>query len=172
VTAGAQLTGALKMETNNSIAQFERAMAKCSTNKEAAELIKTQFANDDVMREARELRLAYTRIKNERCKQIRSAELAPFEDEAKRLRQGQKVYFARSCNSVALDWNLRSVAGSEKKIEAGGWCYVWEYQPKSKALWLCRPGKKCEYKNLIRAAFSVSDMMHYGISRTELKLRK
>ena len=156
----------------NIVSRFESDLTQCTTRQECSAILTDQFKADELMKQARERRTAYQRLKNERCKAIRRDELAPFEDQAKRLRKGQKVFFATSLKSVALDWNFRSIKGSEKEIEAGQWCRVWEYQPKAKRLWLCRPGKRCEYKNVIRDSFSVSDMMHHGISRTELALRK
>lgn len=115
-----------------------------------------------------------TRLKKERsarAKAIRTAELEPFHELASRFRRGQKVFFATALNSVALGWDLRSIKGSEKKIEAGQWCRVWEYQPRAKRLWLCRPGKAATYANVITDPFSLRDMKDHGISRTELAVR-
>lgn len=148
------------------------SMAACETEKELRDCKANMMENDAAVTEYYYRRKVYARLKNARSKEIRDAMLAPFDDEAKRMQRGQKVYFGKRCNSVALDWNLRSVKGSEKKIEAGKWCYVWHYQPKAQRLWLCRPGTKCEYKNVIRDHFSLNDMLMYQISRTETKLRK
>lgn len=156
----------------NTVSRFESALSQCTTRQECGDALKATFADDDLLRQARERRTAYQKLKNERCKAIRRDELAPFEDQAKRFRKGQKVFFAKSLKSCALDWNFNFIKGADKEIEAGDWCRVWEYQPKAKRLWLCRPGTKCEYDNVIRDSFSLSDMLNHGISRTELALRK
>ncbi|MCK5600731.1 hypothetical protein KAR91_02610 [Candidatus Pacearchaeota archaeon] len=140
--------------------------AECTTKEEALALVKTlnTEANATIRRN--------NKAKNDRLKELRREELAPFEDEAKRWQPGQKVYFATGIESFAMDWNFNTVKGSEKKIQAGQWCRVWQYQPKSKRLWLCRPGTKCERKNVIRDSFSLTSIKELGISRTELELRK
>ena len=112
------------------------------------------------------------RARTEARKRTRRAELDKFHQIARRWKQGQKVYFGVDLQSIALDWNFRSVKGSEKNIKKGEWCRVWQYQSKAKQLWLCRPGTKCEYKNVIRDSFSLADIQHHRISRTELAIRK
>lgn len=163
------------MNTSNDVeivSQFESALGACTTRHEAADLLKSQYADDELLRQASERRKAYQRLKNERCKTIRREQLAPFDDEARRFKRGQKVFFKKSIKSFALGWNLQSIKGSEKRIEAGDWCRVWQYQPQAKRLWLCRPGKQATHANVIRDCFSLTDMMDLGISRTELALRK
>ena len=147
-------------------------MANCETEKELRNCKADMMKVDAAVVEYRRRCEIYNRIKAARSKEIRQAMLAPFEAEAKRMRHGQKVYFGNRCESFALDWNFQEVKGSEKKIEVGEWCYVWQYQPRKKLLWLCRPKKKCEYGAVIRTAFSISDLKAYEISRAELKFRK
>ena len=150
------------------VAQF----AACQTQGELRQLDTALRNVDQVLTTARERNKLYNRLKNERNREIRQAELAPFEDKAKRWKKGQKVYFAKSHNSGSLDWNFNFIKGSGVNIKAGDWCYVWLYQPKAKSLWLCHPKKKCEYANVIRSDFSLNDIMRLGISRTEPAIRK
>ena len=154
------------------IAQIEQRFATCTTHKEVLEVQASILETNPLICEARALRNSISTFKSNKEKELRAAERAPFEDEAKSFRKGQKVYFAKSCKSVAIGWDLRRIKGSEKKIEAGDWCYVWEYQPKARQLWLCQPRKACKYENVIRSSFSISEMMHHGIRKTELNLRK
>lgn len=156
----------------NIVAQFEQAIAECTDRTACGQLLKDAYAADDLLKQAQERRVAYQKIKNERCKQIRADALAPFEDEARRFKQGQKVYFAKRCHSDTMGWDFKFIKGGSKRIDSGQWCRVWQYQPKSRSLWLCKPGMKCEHQNLIRVSFSLGEMLEHGISRTELKLRK
>lgn len=107
----------------------------------------------------------------ERCKEIRKDELAPFHEIAKQFQYRDKVYFGKADER---DWfNLVSCTISKNyRIKAGQWCYVWEYQPRAKRLWLCHPGKKCEYKNLISTSFGLGDIQRLEILRTELEIRQ
>ena len=153
-------------------AHIVSCMANCETEKDLRDCKANLMKNDNVIGDYHHRKKIYNRIKNARSQEIRQAMLAPFEDEAKRMESGQKVYFGKRCESVALDWDFKAIKGSTKKIDAGNWCYVWKYQPKSKCLWLCRPGAKHERKNVINDSFSISDLKAYEISRAELKFRK
>ena len=153
-------------------AEIVAFFAACENEKDLRECVNRLCEEDPAVTESSRRKAFFSRTRTARRKQLREAELAPFHSEAKRMRHGQKVYFGKRCESFALDWNFQEVKGSEKKIEVGEWCYVWQYQPRKKLLWLCRPKKKCEYGAVIRTAFSISDLKAYEISRAELKFRK
>jgi len=139
-------------------------MANCETEKELRDCKVDMMKVDAAIVEYFHRRKIYNRIKAARSEEIRQAMLAPFEDEAKRMQRGQKVYFGKC-------W-IWITSGPLKKIEVGEGCYVWQYQPKSKCLWLCRPGTKCERRNMITQSFTLDNMKYYEISRAELKFRK
>lgn len=145
-----------------SIARFANCQSRAETDDLSKELSKEFNETLRVIRKAR----------NERQKELRRQELNVFHQEARRWKSGQKVYFGTALSSFSLDWNFVTIKGSEKNIKKGDWCRVWEYQPKAKRLWLCKPGTKCEYKNIINSSFSLADIQHHKISRTELAIRK
>lgn len=136
----------------------------CTTKAEVKDLLKE--LNAEPYRIIRDNKKACT----ERCKIIRKAELAPYHDVAKRWKQGQKVYFGTGDNLSYLSFETMRMT-KEYDIKPGQWCYVWHYQPKVKLLWLCHPGKKCEFKNVINRAFSLDRIERCKISRTEPAIR-
>lgn len=152
--------------------QIESIFAGCETESDLRAANSNMQKHDPIFEAYFHRKKIYNRLKNARSKEIRAAELAPWEDQAKRLKHGDKVFFGVRFSSEALDTNFRFVPEWSRKIEAGEWCYVWHYQPRAKRLWLCRPGKKCEEANVFPQHFTVSDMMNFEISRTEIALRK
>lgn len=150
--------------------EVKQRFAAATTKQQLREEINTVLNEDDVLAEARTRRKEINRLKNERQREIEAAELAPFEDEAKRLQHGQKVYFERRCEIDHFGFDFKFRKGA--RVNAGQWCRVWKYQPKAKRLWLCEPGKPAKYENVINHNFSLRDMREYGISRTEIALRK
>jgi len=102
---------------------------------------------------------------------LREEELRPFHEEARRWRQGQKVYFGKPTNRSWLSFETMRMS-KLYDITAGQWCKVWQYQPRKKLLWLCAPGKPCEYWNVIDAPFSLGDVQRDQISRVEPSIRK
>lgn len=113
----------------------------------------------------------FKKARSARVKELRIAELQPFHEMACRWKPGQKVYFAHGLDSCSLNWSFRPIKGSERKIKAGDWCRVYQYQTRAKRLWLCKPGKPYNQANLMNACFSVREIMELGISRTELAIR-
>jgi len=136
----------------------------CITKDEAKELL-TKF-NAEPNRIISENRKAF----KARCLEIRKVELAPYHDEAKRWRKSQKVYFSTGDNLAYMSFETMQMTKTYD-IKPGQWCYVWQYQPRAKVLWLCHPGKKCEWNNIIDHAFTLSSIERCKISRTEPELR-
>jgi hypothetical protein len=147
-------------------------LGKSQSTVELTERTKTLRANDQTITAGSQVSKLINIVNLERRRELREEQLRPFEDEAKRFTHGQKVYFATECQSVDLGWDFKTVKGSDKSIKAGQWCRVYAYQAKSKRLWLYQPGKPANHKNVINSHFSLRDMQHYGISRTELSLRQ
>ena len=117
-------------------AKIVAQMAACENEKELRECMKLIYAEDPVVEASHCRKKILDRIKLDKLKALRKAVLAPFEDEARRMRHGDKVY-----------------------------------QPKKKALWLCKPKQKLLKKNVMYH-FSLDDMEEYKISRTEIASRK
>ena len=147
--------------TDASLARF----ANCQTKEEAETLLK------ELCQPFNAVTSQFKKARTRRVVELRKAELAPFHELASRFRPGQKVYFATGIKSCALDWSFNHIPGSDKDIKAGDWCRVYQYQPKVRRLWLCRPGLPCTRANVIRDSFSLRAMMDLGISRTELSVR-
>ena len=105
-----------------------------------------------------------------RCAEIRKVELAPYHDKAKRWKHGQKVYLGIGDNLSYMSFETMRITKSYL-IKTSEWCYVWQYQSRKKILWLCQPGKKCEYKNLIDRPFTLDSIERHKTSRTEPSIR-
>ena len=138
--------------------------ATCTTKDEAKHLLKE--LNDNPYRIIAENKKAF----KERCSEIRVVELAPYHEDAKRWKQGQKVYFGTGDNRSWMSFETMRIT-KDYDIKPGDWCFVWHYKPRKKILWLCHPGKKCEFKNVIRSCFSLDSIERCKISRTEIALR-
>jgi len=136
----------------------------CDTKEQASELLK------DLNAEPRRIITANKKAHRARCGEIRKAELVPFHEDARSWRQGQKVFFGKSDNRSYMSFSTMRMS-MVYNIKAGQWCRVWEYQPRNKLLWLCYPGKKCEWKNVIDHGFTLGDIQAAEISRTEIAIR-
>jgi len=136
----------------------------CDTKEQAQTLLK------DLNAEPREIIGQNKKAYSERCREIRKAELVPFHEDARSWRQGQKVFFGKPDNRLYMSFDTMKTH-TIYNIKAGQWCRVWEYQPRNKLLWLCRPGKKCEWKNVIDHGFTLGDIQAAEISRTEIAIR-
>ena len=154
-------------------AEIVAFFAACENEKDLRECVTRLCEEDPVVAESSRRTDYFSKTRTARRKQLWEAELAPFHSEAKRMRHGQKVYFGKRCNTMAISLHsLKSVKSREKDFEAGDWAYVWQYQPRKKLLWLCRAKEKCVYGAVVRSPFSLRDLKDYKISRTELKCRK
>ena len=140
------------------------AFDSCQTKDEAKTLLESLNV------EPRTIIAANKKAFNVRCKEIRRVELIPYHEEAKRWKQGQKVYFGTGDNMSFMSFETMRIT-KDYDIKRGDWCFVWHYMPRAKILWLCYPGKKCEFKNVIRSSFSLGAIERCKISRTEIALR-
>ena len=136
----------------------------CETKDEAQKLL------DERCVEPREAIREFKKAFKDRCAEIRKAELVPFHADCVSWRQGQKVFFGKSDNLSYMSFDTFKM-DTLYNIKAGQWCRVWEYQPRAKRLWLCYPGKKCEWNNIIDHGFSLSEIQRCEISRTEIAIR-
>lgn len=150
------------------IARFE----SCQTQEERRALSKEVMDADELLAAARDRRKFYNRLNRETERAIINAINDLTHDEVKRWKHGQKVYFGTSLDSISMGWDLKFIKATEKKIAKGDWCYIWEYQPKARRLWLCKPGKPCKYENVFPESFSLRDVRDHQISRTELAIRQ
>ncbi len=107
----------------------------------------------------------------QRRKEIGAVLDAPYHDEAKRWKHGDKVYFGKSDNRSYMSFGDRILVTKDYDIKAGQWCRVWEYQARKKVAWLCQPGKALKYDNIINHGFSVRDLRKAEVSRVEIDLR-
>lgn len=137
---------------------------KCKTKAEAQTLL------DGLCTEPRLEIADYKKAFNKRCKRIREDELYPFHLLAKQFQHGDKVYFGKADSAQWMDMVALKVTDNYS-IKAGAWCYVWKYQPRAKILWLCHPGKKLAFVNIIDHAFSVAQIQRLEISRVEPEIR-
>lgn len=170
IAGGHLIHGDEKMKDFNE-AKIVAQMAACENEKELRECMKLIYAEDPVVEASHCRKKILDRIKLDKLKALRKAVLAPFEDEARRMRHGDKVYFGVECSTIEIDWNFNFNDDSRKEVKEGEWCFVWSYQPKKKALWLCKPKQKLLKKNVMYH-FSLDDMEEYKISRTEIASRK
>lgn len=146
----------------------DAVFAECSTFGELERLRKELKSEDDVLQRAIARRKVFNELQRKHERRI-SAELnAPYKDEMKRWRKGDKVYFGKSDNRSGLfDDRIRKLYN----IEAGKWCRVYSVHPRKGYVWLCRPGAVANRKNIIDHAFTVTDLRHADVSRTEPELR-
>jgi hypothetical protein len=156
--------------TNLTMSEVEQTFADCKDRDELREALSTILAEDQVLKDALERKKAIQRLKGTRAKEIEKAELAPYEDEARRWKHGQKVYFGRDCQIDHFGFDLKFRRGA--RVKKGEWCRVYQYQPRAKRLWLCQPGKSADRRNVMNHDFGLRDIKDYQISRTELELRQ
>lgn len=136
----------------------ERQFAKCETAKEVTNLsfkLKTKIAG----------------LAKVRRIELRKVIEAPYHDEARRWKHGDKVFFGKSDNCSFMSFGDRISMTQTYDIKEGQWCRVWEYQSRKKIAWLCHPGKPCEWDNIIDHGFTLRDLTDAKVSRTEIKSR-
>jgi hypothetical protein len=135
-----------------------------------------QFAECSTIEAVNKLSKEMQRERSDAAKQRRkeiNAELqAPYHDEAKRWKHGDKVYFGKSDNRSGMSFNDRIQMHRYYDIKAGQWCRVWEYQSRKKIAWLCQPGKPLKYENIIDHGFTLRDLQDADVSRVEPEIRK
>ena len=107
-----------------------------------------------------------------RRKEISDVLDAPYHDEAKRWKHGDKVYFGKSDNRSYMSFEPRILISKDYDIKAGQWCRVWEYKSRKKIAWLCHPGKALKWDNIIEHGFTLRDLRKAEVSRVELDIRK
>lgn len=101
-----------------------------------------------------------------------NAELqAPYHDEAKRWRHGDKVYFGKADNLSQMFFEGGFRMDTTYNIKAEQWCRVWEYQSRKKIAWLCQPGKALKFENVIDHGFTLRDLQKADVSRVEPDIR-
>jgi len=138
---------------------YEKQFAACTTLAEVKDLqwkIKSEIALASAGRQA----------------EINAVLDAPYHDEAKRWKHGDKVFFGKSDNRSYMSFEDRISITKDYDIKAGQWCRVWEYQSRKKVAWLCHPGKKLEWDNIIEHGFTLRDLRNAEISRVEIDIRK
>ena len=137
---------------------YEKQFAKCVTIEAVNDLSK-------------EMQRDRSDAAKQRRKEIHEIMYAPFHDEAKRWRQGDKVYFGKPDIASNMSFENQIRIWNIYDIKAGQWCRVWKYQSRKKMAWLCQPGKPCKWENLIRQAFRLRTLHDADVSRTEILLR-
>lgn len=143
----------------------------CTTLKELHRVDKEWREFDLLWIKWRDRRKAYRAEHKRRERELWKELFAPYHDEAKRWKQGQKVYFGKGDNRSGMTFDTFQII-KYYDIKAGEWCRVWEYQPRNKIAWLCQPGKPCKFENVIDHAFTLRDLYHAKVSRVEPKLRR
>ena len=137
---------------------------------------KEQFAEcvtiDSVNILSKAMQLDRSDAAKQRRKEINAVLDAPYHAEAKRWKHGDKVYFGKADNLSHINFAGRIGVKTAYDIKAGQWCRVWEYQSRKKIAWLCQPGKKLEWDNIIDHGFTLRDLRKAEISRVEIDIRK
>ncbi len=138
---------------------FESQFADCNTIVEVKNL-QWQFKSDIAL------------AASGRRKELNAVLDAPYHDEAKRWKHGDKVFFGKADNLSYMSFGDRIGMDTSYDIKAGQWCRVWEYQSRKKVAWLCHPGKAFKFENVIDHAFSLRNLRNAEVSRVEIDLRK
>lgn len=160
------------MTENNTVeASIFDALGCCETRVEVRDKKAQLMDADPVLQAAKTRRSIYSAATAAALAAIRQREIAPYEDEAKRWKHGDTVYFGRAANRSVMSMSTLK-ARRLYDLPKGAACTVYQYQPRKKIAWLCPPGVPCAHHNVIDCAFTLDDLQRGDVSRVELALRK